>query len=112
MALMLSYSTLKREAALFSPLLILGFPIFDTGYLIWIRLTKKKIPFKKSNDHLALRLLILGYSKKKALFVMFALCLFFSLCGIFVLIIGKLVKGPFMITILAEKNYFAKVFQF
>lgn len=84
MALMLSYSTLKREVALFSPLLILGFPIFDTGYLIWIRLTKKKIPFKKSNDHLALRLLTLGYSKKKALFVMLALCLFFSLGGIFV----------------------------
>jgi UDP-GlcNAc:undecaprenyl-phosphate GlcNAc-1-phosphate transferase len=83
-ALVISYAPLERKMALLSPLLILGLPIFDTAFLIVMRIMKKSLPFKKSNDHLALRLLALGYSKKKALWVMLALSLFFSLCGILV----------------------------
>ena len=82
LALVISYAPLEREIALLSPLLILGLPIFDTGFLIWARLIKKRLPFKKSNDHPALKFLALGYSQKKALLVMLSLCLFFSLCGI------------------------------
>ena len=47
-----------------------------------MRLRKKKLPFNKSNDHLVLRLLALGYSKKKALLTMLGLGLFFSFCGV------------------------------
>lgn len=81
-ALIISYAPLERKIALLSPLLILGLPIFDTAFLILMRIAKKSLPFKKSNDHLALRLLAIGYSKKKALLTMLSLCLFFSLCGI------------------------------
>jgi len=81
-ALIISYAPLDRKAALLSPLLILGLPIFDTTFLVLIRLIKKSVPFKKSNDHLVLRLSALGYSKKKVLLIMFGLCLFFCLCGI------------------------------
>lgn len=81
-ALIISYAPLERKAALLSPLLILGLPIFDTTFLVLIRLINKSIPFKKSNDHLVLRLSALGYSKKKILLIMFSLCLFFCLCGI------------------------------
>ena len=84
LALVISYAPLERKIALLSPLLILGLPIFDTGFLIWARIIKKRLPFKKSNDHLVLRFLALGYSKKNALLVMLSLCLFFSLCGILV----------------------------
>jgi len=83
-ALLISYAPLERKIALLSPLLILGLPIFDTAFLILMRLTKKDLPFKKSNDHLALRLLASGYSKKKTLSAMFGLCLFFCLSGIVV----------------------------
>lgn len=81
-ALLISYAPLERKVALFTPLLILGFPIIDTAMLILLRMGKKRMPFKKSNDHLALRFLAMGYSKKKALLVMLAWSLFFSLCGI------------------------------
>ena len=81
-ALIISYAPLERKVALFSPLLILGLPIFDTSFLILIRIIKKNLPFKKSNDHLALRFSALGYSKKGALFIMLGLCLFFCLSGI------------------------------
>ncbi len=82
-ALVISYAPLERKIAFFSPLFILGLPIFDTTFLILVRIMKKRLPFKKSDDHLVLRFLALGYSKKKALLTILALCLFFSLCGIF-----------------------------
>ena len=83
-ALVISYASLERKVALFSPMLILGLPIFDTVFLILTRIGKKKLPFKKSNDHLALRFLALGYSKKKALLFMSGLGFFFALCGVIV----------------------------
>jgi len=79
-ALAISYAPLERKVALLTPLLILGFPIYDTVFLILMRLMKKNLPFKKSNDHLALRFLALGYSRKKALLTMLTLGLFFSFC--------------------------------
>ena len=83
-ALIINYAPLERKVALISPLLILGLPIFDTAFLILMRVGKKRLPFKKSNDHLPLRFLALGYSKKKTLLAMFAWCVFFCLCGIIV----------------------------
>ena len=81
-ALIISYAPLERKIALLSPILILGLPIFDTLFLIFARITKRRLPFKKSNDHIALRFLKLGYSKIKTLLIMLLLCLFFSFCGV------------------------------
>lgn len=81
-ALLVSYAPLERKIALLSPIIILGLPIFDTAFLILMRLVKNHLPFNKSNDHLALRLLALGYSKKKALLAMLSLCLAYSFAGI------------------------------
>lgn len=83
-ALVISYASLETKIALLSPLLILGFPILDTIFLIFMRLSKKKLPFNKSNDHLALRLSALGYSKIKVLLIILGLALFFSLCGVII----------------------------
>lgn len=83
-ALILSYAPLERKTALLTPLFILGLPIFDTSFLVLSRIIKKNLPFKKSNDHLALRYLALGYSKKRTLFTMLGLCLFFCLCAILI----------------------------
>lgn len=81
-ALVISYASLERKIALLSPIVILGLPIFDTAFLILMRIIKKSLPFKKSNDHLALIFLALGYSKKKTVFTMVSLCLVFSISGI------------------------------
>jgi UDP-GlcNAc:undecaprenyl-phosphate GlcNAc-1-phosphate transferase len=81
-AMIISYAPLDRKVALLSPVFILGLPVFDTAFLVIIRTMKRILPFKKSNDHPALMLLAIGYSRKKALSLMLALCLFFSLCGI------------------------------
>lgn len=83
-ALVISYAPLERKIALLTPLFVLGFPILDTGFLILIRIYKKNLPFRKSNDHLVLRILSLGYSKRKALLIMLAWGIFFSLSGLIV----------------------------
>jgi UDP-GlcNAc:undecaprenyl-phosphate GlcNAc-1-phosphate transferase len=97
-ALVISYAPLERKIALISPLLILGFPIYDTFFLVLMRLTKKKHPFKKSNDHLVLRLLAKGYTKKKALSMMLCLNLFFVFLGVLVSQVSNL-WGILIITV-------------
>jgi len=81
-ALAISYAPMERKIALLSPLLILGFPIFDTIFLILMRTKKAKSIFKKSNDHLALRFIRWGYSKNKTLLFMLSLSLYFSFSGV------------------------------
>jgi UDP-GlcNAc:undecaprenyl-phosphate GlcNAc-1-phosphate transferase len=79
---MIRYATLEKKIALLSPMFILGFPIFDTMFVISMRLGKKKLPFKKTKDHLALRFSALGYSGKKTLFIMLGVCLCFASAGV------------------------------
>lgn len=81
-ALAVSYATAERKLALASPVLILGFPIFDMLFLILMRLRQKRSIFRKSRDHLVLRFLNAGYSKNKALIFMLMLCLFFTVSGV------------------------------
>ena len=81
-AIAISYATAKNKIALLAPILILGFPILDTVFLVFMRIRCGKSAFNKSNDHLALRFLKSGYSKQKALAVMFVVALLFGLCGL------------------------------
>jgi len=83
-AILISYAPLEKKVALFSPVLILWFPIFDTAFLMLMRIKQGKSAFRKSDDHLGSRFLKKGYSKNKTLILMLLLCLFFSFCGIVV----------------------------
>jgi len=76
------YATLERSVALLAPLFLLGFPILDTLFLMWARIRKGKSAFNKSEDHMALRFLKKGYSKRKALAVMMGWTLFFVVVGL------------------------------
>ena len=76
------YATLQRPVALLTPLVLLGFPILDTVFLILMRVRKGQSAFSKSDDHMALRLFITGYSKWKTLILMMVLNLFFVGSGI------------------------------
>ena len=81
-ALLISYAPMERKIALLSPLFILGLPIFDTFFLIFIRMGNRRLPYKKSNDHIALRFIKSGYSKDRTLLFMSLLSLFFCLSGV------------------------------
>ncbi len=76
------YATLEKPVALLAPVLLLGFPILDTLFLIWVRLKKGRSAFNKSDDHMALRFLKKGYSKQKTLALMMGWTLFFVVGGL------------------------------
>lgn len=89
LAIMISYATLQTRVALIMPLLVLGLPIFDTIFVIWIRLLKKKPIWKKSDDHLPLRLIISGKSKKQAVLRMFLITFIFCSNAILILFLSN-----------------------
>lgn len=54
------------------PLLILALPIFDTAFVMFIRVLKKQNPLKGSPDHIALRLVKFGMTKTQVTGAMLA----------------------------------------
>jgi len=80
--LILRYASKENVLALLSPIVILWLPITDTFLLIIFRMMKRKIPFKKSNDHIAFRIRYFASSPIKTILVMFLLCSFFSFAGV------------------------------
>lgn len=71
------YTTL-HNAAVFAPILILGIPLFDTFFVMWIRYRKGISPFLGSKDHFALRLEKIGFSRHKILTITLATSIILS----------------------------------
>lgn len=65
----------QNELAVFSPLIILGLPIFDVLLMMVIRTRKGIPPWKGSPDHIPLRLRALGYSKERVVLTLSGLTL-------------------------------------
>jgi len=107
-ALTISYAPLERKVALFSPLVIFGLPIIDTAFLVLARLQKKKLPFNKSDDHPALRLLARGYSKKKTLLVMLTFCFAFCFFGTLLSQVSNILGAIILFIIAAITLFFLR----
>ncbi len=60
LAIIGDYSDVNR-LALYNPILIFGVAIFDTVYVMILRLMQRKSPFLGSKDHFAIRLKIAGW---------------------------------------------------
>lgn len=80
-SLAMSFASIEHKIALVSPVFILGFPIFDTAFVIIMRLKKKRSILVKSDDHFALRLIKAGCSKTRALIFSLLIALFFTTLG-------------------------------
>jgi len=81
-ALITHYASDANAFALLSPVIILGLPITDTILLIIFRIIKRRPPFKKSNDHIALKIGALGFSKTQTILGMYLLSSIFAGCGV------------------------------
>ncbi len=81
-AINISYASLEREAALFTPILAMSLPIYDTLFLIIMRIKKKKPIFNKTRDHFALRLVTMGCSVRKSVWIMYAFSVFLAISAI------------------------------
>jgi UDP-GlcNAc:undecaprenyl-phosphate GlcNAc-1-phosphate transferase len=88
-ALGTSYTKLNF-IGVFSPLLILAVPIFETTFVSIVRIKNGKSPFLGSKDHFPLRLEKMGLTRKQILITVYAACavlgvfayLFVNLAGI------------------------------
>ncbi|MBI5574559.1 MAG: undecaprenyl/decaprenyl-phosphate alpha-N-acetylglucosaminyl 1-phosphate transferase [Elusimicrobia bacterium] len=72
-----SYTKIN-DVALYSPILILGIPIFDTFYVMYLRFRKGKSPFLGSKDHFALRLEVVGLSRKNVVIFIWLISIILS----------------------------------
>lgn len=102
LSILISYASFERKIALLVPLVILGVPIFDTLFVMWMRLLKQKRVWEKSNDHLALRLIAMGYSKKKTVIYMLIFAFIFSMFAIALLKIAISFSYIFLVIVVVS----------
>jgi UDP-GlcNAc:undecaprenyl-phosphate GlcNAc-1-phosphate transferase len=93
------YASSDRQVALLSPVLIMGFPLFDTFFVAMMRLKSGRSAIRKSKDHLVLRFIKLGHSQKKALIYMVASALIFVVSGILVSWASNLFGAVIVLTV-------------
>lgn len=75
-----SYTSIN-EAGLFAPILILGLPLYETIFVMIIRLRLGKSPFMGSKDHVPLRLEAMGHSRRSILGLAVTASLVLSACA-------------------------------
>jgi len=98
-ALITHYASTDNFFALLSPVMILGLPIMDTVLLIIFRVIKGKVPFKKSRDHVALKMGAMGFSPLLTILVMYLLCFIFAACGVILVKVNNLLAGIIVISV-------------
>jgi UDP-GlcNAc:undecaprenyl-phosphate GlcNAc-1-phosphate transferase len=62
-----------NKLAFFNPLIIFGVAIFDTLFVMVLRVMQRRSPFLGSPDHFAIRLKRMGWSVKKIVLASYAL---------------------------------------
>jgi UDP-GlcNAc:undecaprenyl-phosphate GlcNAc-1-phosphate transferase len=99
LALTAHYAFRDNVFALLSPVMILGLPIMDTVSLVIFRIIKRKVPFQKSRDHVALKIGALGLSPLSTILVMYLLCAIFSACGVILARVSSLFASFIIISV-------------
>ena len=94
-AINISYAPLDKPIALLTPILVMSLPIYDTFFLIIMRIKKHKPIFSKTNDHFALRLQTIGNDVRKSIRIMYLFSIFLAACSLIVAF------GPTMAGIIA-----------
>ncbi len=83
-AINISYASLEKPIALITPLLAMSLPLYDTLFLIIMRIRKGRSIFSKSDDHFALRLAVMGHSARKSLWIMYGFSIFLAISSLIV----------------------------
>ena len=78
-----------------APLVIMGVPLFETAFLIVVRLAKRIHPLKGSPDHFALRLKRKGWGVERIVISTYAAGILLGICGLI------LVYAPLQIAVAA-----------
>ncbi|MBI3299980.1 MAG: undecaprenyl/decaprenyl-phosphate alpha-N-acetylglucosaminyl 1-phosphate transferase [Elusimicrobia bacterium] len=73
--------TLVNPLGVYAPLLILAVPMYDTFYVMAVRMAKGKSPFLGSRDHFALRLERMGFTRPQIVALSLFASLVLSVCA-------------------------------
>ena len=100
LAILGNWGTEKMTLSLAIPIIILGYPIFDTTLVTVIRLSEGRSIFQGGRDHSSHILAYAGFRKKRAVLSIFAICF---LLGSSALIIkyGSIIVGSITVFITA-----------
>lgn len=101
-----SYSFTNNLAVL-TPILILGVPIFDTLFVMWMRWRQGKPVYFGSPDHFPLRLLKVGLSKKQVIFIIYSVSIFLSIIGYISIKLNEFFSGILYIFIFVISIFLA-----
>ena len=66
------------------PVLVLGLPLFDTALVVFTRLREGRSPFQGGRDHTSHRLVSLGISSRRAVVILYGVCVVLSLSALIV----------------------------
>ena len=76
-----SWETPTKITSIAVPILILGYPIFDTTLVTIARIREKRSIFQGGKDHSSHRLALLGLKKRRAVLVIYGITSFLGLCA-------------------------------
>ncbi len=92
----------------YAPLLILAVPIYDTLFVMYLRMKRGMSPFMGSRDHFALRLEALGLDRGRIVFLTAAGSLLLSVCAWLVTVVSAPWAVWIYIVILGELLLFSR----
>ena len=101
----MSYTRIN-DLGVLSPILILGFPLYDTFFVSTLRLAQGKSPFLGSKDHLALKLRALGLPPEGVMGLMAAVATLGSVAA-FLAVRGPAVVSVFLVIGFAVAGLYA-----
>ncbi|MBN2453525.1 MAG: undecaprenyl/decaprenyl-phosphate alpha-N-acetylglucosaminyl 1-phosphate transferase [Candidatus Omnitrophica bacterium] len=82
LAVMGSWSSKFLTTSLAMPILILAYPIFDTMLVTVMRLVEGRSIFQGGRDHSSHRLALLGFRKRRAVLVIYGICIVLGLSAL------------------------------
>jgi UDP-GlcNAc:undecaprenyl-phosphate GlcNAc-1-phosphate transferase len=80
----LEFGTQPLSVTWMVPLLVLALPIFDITLVVVTRILEGRPPMQGGKDHTSHRLLSMGLSQRKTIFILYAACLFYGVLGFLV----------------------------
>ncbi len=81
-AMLGSWKSGMLTTSLMIPILVLGYPIFDTTLVSIMRTLEGRSIFQGGKDHSSHRLSLLGFKRFKAVLVIYAICVFLGIVAI------------------------------
>jgi UDP-GlcNAc:undecaprenyl-phosphate GlcNAc-1-phosphate transferase len=66
------------------PLLVLALPLFDIVLVVFTRISEGRSPAQAGKDHTSHRLLSMGFSQRKTIFILYTTCIIYGLIGLLV----------------------------